>query len=311
MTSPPNPVVALKEAKHMKIPLFYGRTEGKEEISAEDLIDRIEALVKATGKGGDVAIQELYLALREDAVKWYKSLPMTGVDVTKWSEVKKRFLADYQFKIAGSVYKLEVLRQKSNERVIDFFARVNEDFEHIMEEVTCSTDAASIETRTQIQKAIFIAGLRDELKSKILPDASARKTLMTVRTTAQTLEYVDMSKRKTANPVLAMKEMEDEIDMIGNAEEEADDEFAEEEIAMINRYRAKVGKRPMRRRGGGRGGGTIRFTGKCFNCNLAGHRSSDCRQPKRNGVRSVEEENEYHRENREESLSVISPLKNW
>jgi hypothetical protein len=311
MASAGNPVVTVKEAKHMKIPLFYGRTEGKEEISAEDLIDRIEALVKATGKGEDVAIQELYLALREDAVKWYKSLPMTGVDVTKWPEVKKQFLADYQFKIAGSVaYKLEVLRQKSNERVIDFFARVNEDFEHIMEEVSCKTSASSIETRTQIQKAIFIAGLRDELKSKILPDASARKTLMSVRKAAQTLEYVDLAKKKTANPVLAMKEMENEIDMIGN-EEEADDECAEEEIAMINRYRAKIGKRPMRRRGGGRGGGTIRFTGKCFNCNLPGHRSLDCRQPKRNGVRSVDEEEEYRRENREENLSVISPLKNW
>jgi hypothetical protein len=53
-----SPTVTVKEAKHMKIPLFYGRSDGKDEISAEDLIGRIEALCKATAKGDDVKIQE-------------------------------------------------------------------------------------------------------------------------------------------------------------------------------------------------------------------------------------------------------------
>jgi hypothetical protein len=38
-----NPAVTVKEAKHMKIPLFYGRADGRDEVKAEDLIDRIEA----------------------------------------------------------------------------------------------------------------------------------------------------------------------------------------------------------------------------------------------------------------------------
>ena len=270
-----HPTVTVKEAKHMKIPLFYGRADGKDEISAEDLIDRIEALVRATGKGDDVAIQELYLALREDAVNWYKSLPMQGVDIKKWSDVKKQFLADYHFKIPGSVaYKLEALKQRSNERVIDFFSRVNEEIEHFMEGV---------------------------------PNKDARKTLLSARSAAQTMEYVETAKRRTTtNPVMAMQETEMEIDQIGQDATE-DDEFDEDEISLINRYRNRVGKRPFRGRGG-RGG--TRFTGKCYNCDRPGHRSADCRQPKRNGVRSVAEEGDQ-RDDRENQLSMIAPLKNW
>jgi len=309
MTEASNPVVTVKEAKHMKIPLFYGRADGKDEIGADDLVDRIEALIRATGKSEDNAVQELYLALRDDAVKWYKSLAMQGVDTTKWSAVKKQFLADYHFKIPGSVaYKLEALKQRSNEKVIDFFSRVNEEIEHFMEGVVSRNQASAIETRTHFQKAIFIAGLREELKSSILTDKEARKTLLSARTAAQTMEYVEIAKRRTTtNPVMAMQETENEIDQIGRDAEE-EDEFDEDEISLINRYRNRIGKRPFRR-GGGRGGGT-RFTGKCYNCDRPGHRSAECRQPRRNAVRSVAEDDEQIND-RDNQLSMIAPLKNW
>lgn len=54
----------------------------------------------------------------------------------------------------------------------------------------------------------------------------------------------------------------------------------------------------------------VRFTGKCYNCDRPGHRSADCRQPRKNGIRSVDEEVE-RRDGSEEKLSMISPLKNW
>jgi hypothetical protein len=113
-----------------------------------------------------------------------------------------------------------------------------------------------------------------------------------------------------------MKAMEDEIDQIGRPEDEEDvvEECDEDEIALINRYRSRIGKRPFQRRGGGargRGGGMmIRFPGKCYNCDKPGHRSADCRQPRKNGIRAVDDECE-RRDGTEEKLSVISPLKNW
>jgi hypothetical protein len=54
----------------------------------------------------------------------------------------------------------------------------------------------------------------------------------------------------------------------------------------------------------------VRFTGKCYNCDKPGHRSADCRQPRRNGVRAVDED-PAGRDDREERLSMIAPLKNW
>jgi hypothetical protein len=44
-----------------------------------------------------------------------------------------------------------------------------------------------------------------------------------------------------------MKAMEDEIDQIGQPEEEGDaeEECDEDEIAIINRYRSRIGKRPF------------------------------------------------------------------
>ncbi len=172
------PTVTVKEAKHMKIPLFYGRSDGKDEVSAEDLIGSIEALCRATGKGDDVKIQELYLALHDDAVKWYKLLSMLDIDTKKWEDVKKQFLMDYQFKISGSVaFRWEALKQKPTEKVVDFFSRVNDEIEHFMEGVACRGETASIETRKHFQKAIFIAGLREDIRTGVLNDKDDRQTL--------------------------------------------------------------------------------------------------------------------------------------
>ena len=231
-----SPRVEMKEARHMKIPLFYGRPDGKEEIVAEDLVERIEALLKATGKSTDTAVNEFYLVLRDDAVKWFKALTAQGVDNKSWDAVKKQFIADYKFKISGSVaYKLEALKQKSNEKVLDFFSRVNEEIEHFMEGVGVnwqgSTSAQAV--RSHFQKAIFIAGLREELKTNILTDEKARKDLTSAKTAAQTMEYVHLAKGRTTpgNPVMAMKEMEDEIDQIGQDDaEEEEEEMHDDEI---------------------------------------------------------------------------------
>jgi uncharacterized protein (UPF0305 family) len=183
-----------------------------------------------------------------------------------------------------------------------------------MEGVACRGETASIETRKHFQKAIFIGGLRDDIRTGVLNDKDARQTLVSAKKGAQTREYVEISKRRTltGTSVSAMKEMEDEIDQIGQEEEEeADDEYGEDEIALINRYRARIGKRPFRRGGArGRGGAPVRFTGKCYNCDKPGHRSADCRQPRRSGIRAVDED-PAGRDDREERLSMIAPLKNW
>jgi hypothetical protein len=79
-------------------------------------------------------------------------------------------------------------------------------------------------------------------------DKEERKTLVSARDAAQTKEYVENTKGHTMSSlsVSAMKDLDNEIDQIGRDEEE---EYDEDEIALVNQYQSRVGKRPYHRGG--------------------------------------------------------------
>jgi hypothetical protein len=64
-----------------------------------------------------------------------------------------------------------------------------------MEGVAHKDHTASIAMRKHFQKAIFIAGLREELRTAILVDEDARKTLLSAKQAAQKKKYVEESKK--------------------------------------------------------------------------------------------------------------------
>ncbi|MBM3917837.1 MAG: hypothetical protein FJ349_09570 [Sphingomonadales bacterium] len=270
------------EKKQLKIPLFYGLGQGKDEVKAKDLVHRIEALQVATGKDDNVNCSELYLALRGNAVEWYNSLVTLGVDNKNWTALKASFLKNYDFKLAGNVvYRLNTLSQRQGETVTDFFSRATGTFRDF--ESGLAADATGPQVKAFYNKGLYISGLREELKAKVLEREPPN--ISEVQDYALKMEYIQNSKGKAmANPpVLSVEEMDNDIDaVVGTGESEEIDEYHEEEIAMVNRYRKRIGRKPFQRPGT-----KTAFTGQCHNCGIKGHKAANCRKPKQ-GIRSID-----------------------
>ena len=287
--------------KHPKIPLFYGYGKGKDEVGAKDLVNRIEAHCTNTGK--ETQCSELYLVLRGKAIEWYDSLPTIGVDQKNWENVKTKFLTDYDYKMPGSMaYQLNTLNQKKDESVVDFFSRVDKVISEFNMDAPVRTNALCVNTRLYYQKGIFISGLKEEIKAKVLEQQFS--TLLEAKEYSQMLEFIAANKEKGAG-VSAVTDLETELDAI-MGEDNPDNEMQEDEIALLNKFRMRQGRRPFRGGYRGRGGASNgpRFNGSCYNCGMNGHKSAQCRQPRKNDVKSVEEDGQT------EQYETAS-IKNW
>jgi len=309
------PTPAQQHVKHPKIPLFYGLPNGKDEIKARDLVARIEAHCAATGR--NTQCSELYLVLRGNAVAWYDSLAIMGVDVLNWDALKGVFLRDYEFKIAGNMpYKLDSLQQKTGENVIDFFARVNLTIDDFCKDCPHAGNQIATDVRKFFQKGLFVSGLRNDIKTETLKREPIGE-LMEARQYAQKMEFIANTKgrQEYTAPITAVDELERQVDAL-ETEENDGEAIQEEEVALLNRLRARNGRRPIGRGGfrmAGRGGGTgssAKFTGTCYNCGTAGHKSSQCRQPKKNNVRAIDERNDEQENNSQMASLKPIPL-NW
>jgi len=94
--------------------------------------------------------------------------------------------------------------------------------------------------------------------------------------------------------------------MLLEAKDEDEEEMRDEEIAAINAYRTRKGRKPCKGGFRHRIAAQTPFTGKCFNCDRVGHLSRNCRQPRRessnpNQIKAIQEERP--------SLAPLNPLK--
>ena len=146
-------------------------------------------------RGAKRRADELYLCLRGKAISWFHTLEhIPGFVNTNWDDLKKEFLDAYapRYTARTLCVTLQELRQRSEENVQDYYNRVSDAFRNAYKEKPDAlknfdgTDAqrgganpatANLINLLGVQKmqlhmmnTIFIGGLRDELRSKVLED---------------------------------------------------------------------------------------------------------------------------------------------
>jgi len=285
-----------REVRKAKLPLFHGN--GKDEIKARDLIARIENIQIAAGKRETAGnCGELYLTLRGNAVEWYNSLGSIGVNVADWAALKAQFLRNYDYKLTeNATCDIGSLKQKPGETITDYWSRVNSAVKDFNESIAASATVAQV--KQAYQRGLFLSGVRDDIKTEALQETFT--DLASVLNFSLKMEFILNKKgRGSAPPVLSLDDMDHEIDAMTNDEDDKDEEekMTEEEIMLINRWRNRTGRKPMR------GGARAPFAGTCHNCGKKGHKMATCRLPQKQGVRSMDEANDG-------SMTMAS-IKNW
>jgi hypothetical protein len=245
---------------------------------------------------------------------WWNGLE--GVNKAVWAEVKAEFLKDYEYRIDGeSQFRMLTLKQKAGETVVDFFSRVSLAMQDVKKGVPASTDdqvkAGHAQAMLHVLKNLFISGLREDLRKEVLRHTIT--TLTQAKEQARKAEFLHATGQLENRGIssLAIEEMVCSIEQVVQLDDKElnEDELCDEEIAVINHVRHRRGKKLLRfprRRIAATGAGTPRgpFNGKCFNCDKVGHLARNCLQPRREQVRSVDEE-------RKETASIgLAPL-NW
>ena len=294
-----------KRKKIQDIPTFYGN--GKDSISGRYLCERIEAAagVAATHWDGPRKILELGHCLQGSALIWFRAMKQNGrLNWESWEVVKATFLKRYDptASTRTAVQDLEKLKQKPDEPVGDFYARVAEVFEKMtltVPEAAKTGTAAELAAFTTdanrdagkamaarwsrdhlqwVQQQIFVHGLNDPLRYKV--QEAATENLLDCYNAALDQELI-YSKERRARVNAMQDEENDEL------EAEPEDEA---HLNAINHFRKRRGLPPRARpahwnrsNGAASNGGKARASTdiskiKCRYkpCSKFGHFQKDC-----------------------------------
>lgn len=192
-------------------------------------------------------------------------------------------------------YKLEVLKQKPFEKIINFFGRVDTAIKNFFENFNRKDDKVAIVTRMYFQLGIFIGGLREDIKAKLLEKEDIKDIIAMAIDYAQTLEFIQKSKGR-----LPLSNEDAQLHTLnatgrnmkeGGTSETEDEELEAEMVSLMKRYQGKFVRKQfhMQKR---RSENESTFTGKRYNYGCTGHVSQNCQQPRKTGIQAVEDKNE-------------------
>jgi hypothetical protein len=305
-----------------EMPLFYGSKE-KDVCSALYLIDRLENSAKIANWDTDERkCEEFYAVLRDKALVWWFALKDHNVDPKVWAEVKQAFLKSYEPKYSPKLTftNFSELVQKNNEAAHDFYLRLTE----TCRKMFAGRPAALADIRVDypnagagawdnaivraikkegleddemyIKHQIFIAGLKDELRTKVIE--ANKPTLGESVYYAIELEAI-LNEKKIKLNMAPIAEIEKE-------------ELDEEEKNMINAFRSK-------KFGTGNGGKFQKRTPPkasastvCRYCKKNGHFQRDCRSRIRDKAPMVDASGQpYKKVNQVTSEAPIQATEEW
>ena len=288
-----------------QLPLFYG-FDKENTISANTLIDRVNAAAVVANWDNPQKCRQLFLILRKEALLWWESLRhVNNLDRNEnWDQVTQRFLRSYAPKFTARTNCLNLLKlsQAPGERVQTYFLRLDETFKRMSENrpavlanVRLAPPAANPQApRDILVKAeglqdqekffltqMFIAGLKDNLRQKVMEEAP--DDLMELVDLAIEKETIFSTETKPESlPIFSIKEKvenNDNIDLEGD------------EIEMINAIRKAKNRPPLKK------GGYTGPLGPCRYCKLNGHTQKFCRKRIKDNAPCVDQNGQPYKVN--------------
>jgi hypothetical protein len=164
-------------------------------------VDRIRTILvlwtlwnesKRTSSQQNDSCVEMHLALRSNALLWWRTLSQRGIDVNIWKDVRREFLKTYSPKITGqTAHAIGQLEQKASETVNDYFNRLDQIFDEMLisfPAVPTSQLTTYNDLRNHIQKQLFTGGLKETLRVEVLKAQSV--TLMDSLNEASKVELI-------------------------------------------------------------------------------------------------------------------------
>jgi hypothetical protein len=203
------------------IPLFYGQP-GRDTIAARLLIVRINDAGAIAGWDNARKLLEFKMCLRDKAVGWFEGLIEERINVDDWDTVKAEFLECYEPKYSAKTTcaNFTDLNQKSDETINDYTYRVQMAYKRLTDKkpaalaavcVTIAAGATEAEIKAEgvgdafmfIKHQLFLAGLRDGLRDKVLE--MEKPTFTESIKAARNLETIQ-NDQKRLNKINAIKQ---------------------------------------------------------------------------------------------------------
>jgi hypothetical protein len=286
------------------LPLFYG--SGKDNITADGLITRVDAAIVALGWTDPIAYNYFTISLREKAEKWLKQQAKVLMPdfIASWDYIKPIFKQAFGVQLDRSKVYLAMsgLQMDKDETPFDFSLRVGDTMEMIEElnKVDATSAIPAVADRTDanlrlrdiavhnraimgMYEILFTAGLTTNLQTAII-----QKGVQTYAKTVETaIQIHNLKKHNGAGAVHATRdEEEDDVNAVGNGSQ--------------NPYRSNNGGQQANRQGRGRAnfrgnggqtrgsynnsnsrgnggnGGNTQPKPICVYCKKPGHHQDDC-----------------------------------